>query len=359
MSPQVAETPIIESVGAMCAVGRGTSQVYASVRTGIGRIAASSVYDRHFEPIHMALLPEDALEPLADELEPLPLTSRRRRMVRLAAPALREAMADVAEDVPPMPLFIGLPEPRPGAPPVEQAHLTGALTAQTGIVFDEDGSVVFPRGRASVLFALEAGVQCLREGRAESVLVGGIDTYLDLALLGELDLEGRIHGPRVVHGFVPGEGAAFLRLTFARASRRAPPHPRVTILGVGTAQDPGHRYSDQPALGEGLSHAMEMMFATLPRSTALIENTFAGFNGEMFGAKEWGVASLRHHERFSPAAKIEHPADCFGDTGAATGALLVVLAHTSLTRGDRTGPALIFSASDGEDRACALIDLLA
>jgi 3-oxoacyl-[acyl-carrier-protein] synthase I len=353
-------TLVIESVGALCAVGRGIKQVYASVRAGIGRVSASPVYDRHFEPIGMALFPEDALEPLDEKLEPLPLTGRRRRIIRLAAPPLREAVAEVPENARPMPVFLGLPEPRPGELPMTAAQIVGALGEQAGVVVDEAASQVFPRGRAAALIALEAGTRCLTEKRAESVLVGGVDTYLDLALLNELDLEGRIHGERVIHGFIPGEGAAFLLLTSARRERGGSSQaPTVTMLGVGTAQDPGHRYSDKPALGEGLSRALEKMLAAIPRPPAPIANTFAGFNGEMFGSKEWGVANMRHLDLFSPETQIAHPADCFGDTGAATGALLLVLAYTALARGDRAGPILVFASSDREDRACALLNLLA
>jgi 3-oxoacyl-[acyl-carrier-protein] synthase-1 len=52
---------------------------------------------------------------------------------------------------------------------------------------------------------------------------------------------------------------------------------------------------------------------------------------------------------------IEHPADKYGDTGAATGAILTALAATALLDGSRNGPALVWAASDREPRACALL----
>ena len=293
MSPR-SEAPIIQGAGALCAVGRGVKQVYASVRAGIGRVSASSALDRRHEPINMALFPADVLEPLAEPLAATALTDRGRRMVRLAGSPLREAVADLPEGSGPLPLFLGLPEPHPGEAPNSALVVLGALGKQAGVALDETRSQVFARGRAAALLALEAGSRFLGERRAESVLVGGVDSYLDLAVLSELDLEGRIHGPTVAHGFVPGEGAAFLLLSAARGGPRQA--PCVTVLGVGTARDPGHRYSDQPALGEGLSQAIEKMVAGLPRPPGPIVNTFAGFNGELFGAKEWGVANLRHSQ---------------------------------------------------------------
>ena len=86
-------------------------------------------------------------------------------------------------------------------------------------------------------------------------------------------------------------------------------------------------------------------------------STFAGFNGENFEAKLWGVARLRHTDFFSPAMEIDHPADKFGDTGAATGAILTALAAEALSKGTREGPALVWAASDREPRACAMVSV--
>jgi 3-oxoacyl-[acyl-carrier-protein] synthase I len=359
MNAPGAVTPVVQGAGGICAIGRGMGQIYASVRADLGGFRASSVYDRNFDPITMALLAENELEPLAQAIEPRGYTARFRRMLRLAAPALREVTSSVVPGARPLPLFVGLPEPRPGARPIAKDELMSSFAEQSGVSVDLAESTVFPSGRAASLLALEAGARHLRNKRCEAVLVGGVDTFLDLALLGELDAEGRILGQRVMDGFVPGEGAAFILL---RAGTPLPPDecpPAVTLLGVGTTEDPGHRYGTEPARGEGLAHAMDKLFASLQNQPAPIESVFAGFNGENFMAKEWGVARLRHTDRFAPAARIDHPADCFGDAGAAAGALLLALTHAAVIRGNRKGPALVFASSDREERACALLDLVA
>ena len=92
-----------------------------------------------------------------------------------------------------------------------------------------------------------------------------------------------------------------------------------------------------------------------PAPQGPIATTFAGFNGENFDAKLWGVARLRHNDLFSPATLIEHPADKYGDAGAATGAILVALAAHALSTGTRPGPALVWAASDRELRGCAVV----
>ena len=86
-----------------------------------------------------------------------------------------------------------------------------------------------------------------------------------------------------------------------------------------------------------------------------IATTFDAMNGEGFDAKLWGVAQLRHRDFLAPGMPLEHPAECFGDAGAATGAILVALSAGALTKGHRAGPVLVWAASDRELRACAVI----
>jgi 3-oxoacyl-[acyl-carrier-protein] synthase I len=118
--------------------------------------------------------------------------------------------------------------------------------------------------------------------------------------------------------------------------------------------DPGHRYGSEPARGEGLAVALDLL-RQQASPPAPIATTFAGFNGENFDGKLWGVARMRHNDLFSPEMVIDHPADKYGDAGAATGAILMALAAKSLVSGARKGPALVWAASDREPRACALV----
>lgn len=357
---------VIDGSGALCSVGLGVRQVHASVKAGLGRIAESSIHDRSFEPMRLSLVPDDVLDPLPPDVESQALTPRYRRMIRLAGPALRQAAAGVPAGQDPLPLFLGLPENHPGSKPIDGRALIAAIAGSAGVTIDEKSSQALPRGRAAALLALDAGMRQLLEGRAPSVLVGGVDSFLDLRTLAELDLEQRLLGARSSDGFIPGEGAAFVRLTAVRAAGRG----QVVVLATGTARDPGHLYAEQPGRGEGLAQALEKMFAGLRTPPGPIETTYASFNGENWCAKEWGVARLRHSDRFSAAGQLEHPADCYGDTGAAAGALLLALAERALAgqdrqedrhddpQEDRAGPALVFASSDREDRACALLTVL-
>src|SRR5688572_3770312 len=344
-------TAVIGATHVLCAIGSGTEQVWAAARAGIARIGNSHVMDRHFEPIQMGLVPEDALGELTPEIDKLPLPSRARRILRLAAPSFKAVAAGLEREAP---VFLGLPQLTDQQAPWLK-HLPGYLQLLTDVKVDRARSVVVPQGRAAGLLALERALQFVESNPDADVIVGGVDSYLDLRLLATLDAEERILGRLVMDGFIPGEGAAFYRLSSANAPSAAGGR-HVTVQAAASTMDPGHRYGQEPAKGEGLAAAMNDMRSRLP-AQAPIATTFAGFNGENFDGKLWGVARLRHNDFFAPGMVIEHPADKFGDAGAAMGAMLLVLAAQSLASGTRTGPALVWAASDREPRACAVISV--
>lgn len=338
----------IGATGALCAIGGTPKQIWASARAGIARIGNSQVMDRNFDPIQMGLVPEAQLPPLPSEIEN-GLPPRARRLLRLAAPALNEITQHLKS---PAKLFLGLPE-FGAQPPAWLNNFLKLLAQAANAKLDLEHSMIFPRGRAASLLAMEAGLHELANSsdNTSRVIVGGVDSFLDFRLLASLDIERRILGPRVMDGFIPGEGAAFFTLHAASAQ---PAQPLATVHNVAAFDDDGHRYGNAPSKGEGLSHAIEKLRGGLQVKEP-VAVTYAGFNGENFDAKLWGVARMRHTDFFAPDMSIEHPADKYGDAGAATGALLTVLAAQALSRKQYSGPALVWAASDTASRACALL----
>lgn len=344
----------ILAVGMMTAVGIGARQTAASVRAGISRFGETSIYDKRFQPFKMALLPDEALPPLEPSLEAVVgLTARQIRMLRLAAPALREVLLE-APNLDQIPVLLGTPEALPGRTDPAGEKFLDHLAVQSGLKFNLAQSKMFPNGRAAGLMALKEGLERIASGKEKYVVVAGVDTYLDLYLLGTLDMEERVLAEGVMDGFVPGEGAGFLLLSGDKAK---PPElkPMVRVEAIATGVEKGHRYSEEVYRGDGLAETFQSLFKSIPSSSEKVRTAFAGLNGESFWAKEWGVAYLRSKDRFVDDFRLEHPIDCFGDTGAALGPLMIGLAVIGMQKNYIEGLCLIWCSSDREERGAALI----
>lgn len=345
------------AIGMITAVGIGAKQTAASVRAGIARQAESSIYNKQFQPMKMALVPEDALPPLESTLETVQgMTSRQIRMLRLAGSALQEVLADVP-DPQRVPVLLGTPEAWPGRPDPSGERFLQHLAVQSKVAFDLSRSKMFPVGRAAGLLALQEALQRLKTGQVEQIVVGGVDSYLDLYLLGTVDMEGRVLAEGVMDGFVPGEGAGFLLLR-SNTKSASGKMPLAMVLGVATGVEKGHRYSEEIYRGDGLAGTLQQLFRSVHQKQEKVRTVYAGFNGENFWAKEWGVAYMRSQEQFETDFRVEHPADCFGDPGAALGPITIGLAAIGMQKGYRKGPTLVWCSSDREPRAAALVQVV-
>lgn len=344
-------------IGMVTPVGGQTAQTAASVRAGISVYADSAVYNKRFEPMTMALIPEDILPPLSEKLAKVSnMTSRQSRMLRLAHLALTEVLESLPEGHSmPLPLLMAGPEPLPGRDQVIKGNFLRYLEAQAEIKFDHRLCKLTTTGRAGGMQALKVAQQALVSGEHDYVLVGGVDSYLDLQLLAALDTEDRILANGIMDGFAPGEGAAFLLLCSDRIRESMQIKPRVKIHCPGFAMENGHRYSDEPYTGDGLAQAVTAALVELNNEP--VASILSSMNGENFGAKEWGVAYMRNSVAFGQESRMEHPAECFGDTGSAAMPILAGLVAVGLEKGYRHGPALVCCSSEGPLRGAVCISV--
>jgi 3-oxoacyl-[acyl-carrier-protein] synthase-1 len=330
----------ITAAGMITSVGANAEMTAASVRSGISAYQESPILNKDFNPMIMSLVPEDALPELEDGLKQHALTSRQQRMLRLAAPAI-QSLADKLDSS--VPLMLAGPEKLPGRRSVISDNFLNQLLIQSKVPIDLENSYIFPYGRAGGFYALEAAMQLLESGTQGQVIVGGLDSFLDLYLLGTLDRDDRVLAEGVMDGFAPGEAAAFLLL------RLADDGAGMKVFPPGLADEPGHRYSGQPYKGEGLANAVTEALVNL--QPVAIRTVLASFNGENCNAKEWGVAAIRNHQYLDADFSIIHPADCYGDIGAATGPVLMALASIGIQKGFYLKPVLVWASSEMQQRA--------
>lgn len=344
---------VIAGAGLVTPVGLSLAETAASARARVARLRESPFMDRRFEPHVTGSVPDEGLPALVEPLATQGLSYREARMLRMAHAAIEEATAPLAgRGLPAFPLMLGLPEHHT-LRPLQPALFLQRLLMQSGPVFDRDRSLAAPRGRASALMALPHAVARLAAGEP-GMLVGGVDCLVDLLLLSRFEQQGRIRNGINSDGFSPGEGAAVLLLCRADVAAKHGLKPLARLLGAGQAQEPGHLYAEAPYLGEGLAAAVASALAEAEPPEP-IQSIWCSFNGERYWAKEFSVAITRRSGQFAPAHQIEHPAECFGDLGAAHGPALLALAAHALGQRWRPSPALVTASSDHADRGAAVL----
>ena len=365
MSERLPPAEII-GVGTVTPVGLYTAAAEAAIGAGLTQARRATFINMDGERQDMHLVDGDYLAPLCPEISSVGLTGPHVRMLRLAGPALAEAIATTSE---PPPLFLALPELLPDTRDPIAPTFVQDLAIQARVKLDAKRSAIYREG-AGFLFALRDALHFLANGHGSQVVVGGVDSFLDAVRLNILDAESRLYGshPRSRLGFQPGEGAGFILLRGESKSGQRPggAHALARLIGVGLGKEKGHRYSKEPYRGDGLAEAFAELFEPLPPDLPKVRCVYCGFNGENMPAKEWGVSRLRNSERFIDDTQIEHPADCIGDAGAALGAIMLGLAAFTIDEGhqpeprpiwaqDDPGPCLVWSTSDREPRAAALV----
>lgn len=342
---------VIRGLGAICSVGLSAAQMATACQAGIARFSELEIDPASADPFRVASIPDEALPELNWTLrKDLSQQSRRSRLVRLAHRPIEEATSDRLSQQP-IPLFLGI-----GSVDRESESgnsLIGQISRQTGLEFDVATSQVFAEGRAAGLVALHAATQYLAHS-GTCALVAAADSYLSLDTLRELDGHKRLLSDGVSDGFIPGEGCACLLLERKRPESTDP--ESVVCMGTAVESEPAGIGSDSANLGEGLTRVFDQVLSLSELSEGTtIDTIFAGLNGESFFAREFGLATLRHQDRFGEALKVEHPADCFGDIGAALGLAMVINAIRHIEKGIADSPVLIWCASDQEMRSAAVL----
>lgn len=339
----------ITGFGMINPVGVGAPACAAAVRAGINQYSGSPfIRLSSQDPYKMAKIPDECLSALnsdaPDSSGPSHGQKLYRRLLQLSKVALIEA-CETAQVETPIPLFLATPEQRCGRAFPALEPILKDLNSEVGFSIDLLTSRVFPFGRAAGINALEEAINLLLTTPLESIIVGGVDSFLDIMLLAALDKEGRLSSSTTMRGFVPGEGAAFVVL-------QKTVEPGLVVARPATSEEAGHYYSDEICLGDGLSSAINGAVANI---YSPIQTVLCSMNGEPEHVKEWGTSQVRNSEAFGGELNMQHPAECYGDLGAATASTLMALSVIGLRKGYYQGPLLVWCASDREQRGAVVI----
>ena len=292
------------------------------------------------EPVRVAAVPW-----LGMEIEGLD------RFTQLLTLAIDEAL-QAAPDLEQIEFFLGLPEPRPGAP-------EAVLISMREVVLQRYGKRVaavhsFESGHASALLGMNLAHRAIATGSARACIVAGVDSYLDAQTLEWIEHCDQLHGGGPLNnawGFIPGEAAGALLLEARESSRPV----LAELVSVGLGNESKLIKTDTVCLAEGLTQAFRAALAALSPGD-VIDNVYCDLNGEAYRADEYGFTVLRTKAWFRAATDFIAPADCWGDVGAAGSPLHALLAIAASENGTAKGPhSLIWGSSEGGDRAAAVL----
>lgn len=343
----------IAGIGMITAVGANTAMTAAAVRAGVSGYAASRFFTEGTrEPITMGRVPKEVIDPSEFGFDD---GSYKNSVIMMAIVALREALAGRPIKKP-IPLLLAVPEA--GVPAIDPMRLITRLTEQKDLPLHADLVRTLDSGRAAGIEGLMLAHHYLTQQRADFVVVGGSDSSADVMRLLQLEKMERLLTPESKDGFAPGEGAGFLLLTSRPELALAHNGHLVAINLPGIAEEPGHLHSKLPYRGDGLDQAFKKALGESPRPSG-IHSIYSSMNGEHHWAKEYGVAYTRNRDAFRDPVGTEHPADCFGDLGAATAPVLIALAAEHLFSHAQARAHLVYSSSDYAKRGAVVVEKLA
>jgi 3-oxoacyl-[acyl-carrier-protein] synthase-1 len=271
----------------------------------------------------------------------------------LAAPALCELFADarrrkvaVGSRGELLPLVLALPEAgrEDDAPDLDGAILAELVVA-SGAPVDLTSSEVVRLGHAGFAAAVTKAMGKLERG-ASAVVVGGVDSWLHPEVIGALDREHRLHSLTEDDAFIPSEGAAFVLLAPAKHEGLA----RLTHAATG---EEATVRSGEPNLSAALRRLVRAAAASSAGEP--VRWVLTDLNGERARTNEWiPIDSLEciHEDFVHDRGPIG-----LGDLGAASGAVLLVIACIFFEIGWAPAPAaLVVLASDGPTRGVIRVE---
>lgn len=283
----------------------------------------------------------------------------KQRMLTMAQTALKEACEPLAETagIKSLPLLLGLPEPRPGFNK-EDAHWIGQQLAwgkELPVSISEHRA--YMGGHGSVLFLIDQARREMAAGQYDACLIGGVESYFHPATMDWLDNNRQLLGSVSRSAFVPSEGAGFCLVIKPDAALQAGLQPIATVLNSASAWEASLIKTQDLNLGKGLIEVVRSTAATLNPEQESINAIYCDINGERYRSEEWGFVCLKLAHYFDDPTGYRSPADCWGDMGAASGALFVSLATQAALRGYAKGKrSLLWTGSENGLRAATLLE---
>jgi 3-oxoacyl-[acyl-carrier-protein] synthase-1 len=298
------------------------------------------------------------LSHLSDELNPaiaafIPILPPPRdnqlfnRILEMATHAIRECLLSSGITPDRAVLLLGIRESFRTHPNLDgrDIELLYAIQRELKIRFHPE-SCVIPEGKSSAFVALSKARVLLATGRIESCIVGGVDSLVNWYDFKRFSEIYQLKNEENSRGFIPGEGAAFVVVTCQSiASKRFLSLGKILGFGMGNEETAVSFSSNCYPTGIGLQHALEATIQDAQLPESIIDFRISDLNGEYYRGIEYMLGTARFYRTRREDSVVWFPASSVGETGAAIGALLIIVGITGIARGYAPGIIAMCEAS--------------
>lgn len=336
-------------------VGGDSMLTASAVKAGINNYTLSDFDNHQDESISMAEIPEDIYEEMSVDVIGGYYSELYERIIKMAIVAIREATKGLPSELT-VPLVLAMPESLPDIKTMTVNVLVNNLLNDHGLPIKMDQISSINTGRAAGIQAIKLASKILQDTKQDYVLLGASDSFWHLPIIKDLDESRRLLAAGSTDGFAPGEGSGFLLMTKDPRKAMEKNGHIIAMNPPGLGQERGNIASDgsKPYQGDGLDGAFKKVLESYQGEK--INTVYSSMNGEAYWAKEYGVSMTRNKRHFSDEIETHHPAEAYGDLGAATGPVLMGLSAINLLTSKSSNVNLVYSSSDSAHRAAILLE---
>lgn len=327
---------VIRRAGLVTAVGLTAAESCAAFRAKLTNPTETKFFGRGGEPIMVHEVP---LERPWRGIE---------KLSKMAAMAIAEALQGVPRsDWDQLPVILCVAEPeRPGRTAGLDDRLFELIRAQLGAAFASTSAVI-AQGRVSVAVALARARTMLEQAPAAQVVIAAADSLLTWPTLDHYDRSDRLLTERNTDGFMPGEAAGALLIGSSTGKAG-----ELACTGIGFGRETARVDAGEPLRGDGLTQAVKAALTEAALQIQDMDFRITDNSGEQYYFKEAELALSRTLRVRKEEFDIWHPAECTGETGAASGIAIVATAHAACAKRYGKGPNILaHMANDGGQRA--------
>jgi 3-oxoacyl-[acyl-carrier-protein] synthase-1 len=282
------------------------------------------------------------------------------RLAHMLEEAIKEAIAHLPDKFTDLPVLFCMPQKSPPSyfnndPALQQ--IVDMVVSKGDLESLHPESYALWRHRCSFISALAKAQELIHRQNQEYVLIAGLDSLLDPAILahygGDLYGDGcRLLSDNCSNGFIPGEAATAVLLSAPQKH-----HANVVIAGVGQGEEIAVIGDEEQILkGQGLAQAINN--AAKDSGIPIHKTAFrvASISGEEYFFRETSLALYRTLKQKVADHRLWHPADSIGEVGAAIGGAMVVMVYYAFIEHYAPGKiALCHISNDNQQRGAFIM----